>query len=232
MLVASLAWSATAAVARPGPAVRLVAPTGGAALRAGDDVVLEWTGEFFPSGAREWEAFLSVNGGSSYAYRLTPHLDLELRRVSVRLPDAPTGAARLLLRFGDERREAAVELTARFTIVPGDGRLDVARVEHFGRGEAARPGDPGVVGWAEGAPSGERVREVEAGEAGHDLREVAAPGAPVAAGVADAPCVTGLGTPIERVATSAPCRNDSPGARRVAPPTPLTVRDRTQRSNE
>src|SRR5437764_9664912 len=93
--------------------VRLAAPRAGETLRAGDMAELAWepfsqTG--LPGHAEEWEAFLSFDGGATYPVRLTPHLDLALRRVRWQVPAIPTDDARLLLRFGDERRETAVAL--------------------------------------------------------------------------------------------------------------------------
>jgi hypothetical protein len=72
------------------------------------------------------------------------------------VPSAPSPDVRILMRFGDERREALVELPQRFSIT---GAADPAaflppRPVLAAGGEAARPGDAGVVVWAEGRRRG------------------------------------------------------------------------------
>src|SRR6476661_1831838 len=59
--------------------LRVVAPANGATLRGGSFAELRWTSARLPSDAEEWEAFLSVDGGKYYAFRVTPHLDIKLR---------------------------------------------------------------------------------------------------------------------------------------------------------
>jgi len=114
----------------------------------------------------EWEAFLSLDGGAHYAIRITPHLDVGLRRVLWRVPETPTRDARLLLRFGDEHQETACELPQRFAITAPPGlRLDLAPARlAFARGEPALPGQAGVVAWVEGTRGGGSVRPVVAAE--------------------------------------------------------------------
>jgi hypothetical protein len=180
--VLAVAWLAGAGLplaAAPGPArlpasppAALVEPRAGLALVAGETATLEWApGTIGTPGdgwTDEWEAFLSVDGGAHYAVRITPHLDRDLRRATFRVPDLPTGDARILLRFGDERREVALELPQRFAIVrpPGAERgLTLAAgpiLRSFRVGEPARPGESGVSRWIEGSRRGGETREVEA----------------------------------------------------------------------
>src|ERR1043165_4959627 len=90
-----------------GASIRLVAPRAGATLAAGSTAELEWApNEPFADlpQVEEWEAFLSVDGGATYPVRITPHLDQDLRRIQFQVPSLPTADARILLRFGDERR--------------------------------------------------------------------------------------------------------------------------------
>jgi len=148
--------------------VRLVSPQAGATLTAGSTVELEWAPLAEIEGAEEWEAFLSLDGGRTYPVRITPHLDLDLRRVQWRVPAVSTPAARLLLRFGDERRETELELPHRFAIVPSPvpppaTDLALARVAPV-RGEPARLGSAGVVSWMEGSRRGGSLRQVVAAE--------------------------------------------------------------------
>lgn len=143
--------------------IEWVSPPPAAVWNAGESVTLEWRG----TGAwprelqvEEWEAFLSLDGGHTFPVRLTPHLDADLRAVRVSVPNLPSEQARLLLRFGDERREVEWLVPGVFTI-----RADrlAARVlpdavaappPEGERGEAARAGDSGVVFWAEGRRDG------------------------------------------------------------------------------
>ena len=154
--------------------VHLVTPWAGATLAAGSTAELEWTpGERFAElrEVQEWEAFLSLDGGATYPVRITPHLDQDLRRISFQVPPLPARDVRILLRFGDETRETAVELPERFAIaaspglLPAVGRtLPLAR-SAFAPGEPALPGHAGVVAWVEGSRRGGGLRQVVAAEA-------------------------------------------------------------------
>ncbi|HSS75140.1 MAG TPA: hypothetical protein VLV54_00175 [Thermoanaerobaculia bacterium] len=151
--------------------VQLEAPRAGATLRAGDTAELAWEPrEPFArldalGQAEEWEAFLSFDGGASYPVRITPHLDVRLRRVRWQVPAIPTDDARLLLRFGDERNETTVELPLRFAIAeaPWAAPLFGGVARHAALpGEPALPGQPGVVAWVEGSRQGRDLRAVVA----------------------------------------------------------------------
>jgi hypothetical protein len=154
--------------------IHLLAPWAGATLEAGSTAELEWTpGERFAElrDVQEWEAFLSLDGGATYPVRITPHLDQDLRRIRFQVPLLPARDARILLRFGDETRETAVELPERFAIAasPGllpalGGALPLAR-SAFAPGEPALPGHAGVVAWVEGSRRGGGLRQVIAAEA-------------------------------------------------------------------
>ncbi len=160
--------AAPAAVARQEPAlVRLTAPAAGEVLTGGATAELAWA----PQGPferldhlEEWEAFLSFDGGATYPVRITPHLDRNLRRFRWQVPAIPTRDARLLLRFGDERRETYVELPQRFTIAeaPWAPPLFGNAAQTAARGEPALPGHAGVVAWVEGSRQGGSLRPVVA----------------------------------------------------------------------
>ncbi|HEV7518469.1 MAG TPA: hypothetical protein VGR07_19405, partial [Thermoanaerobaculia bacterium] len=147
LLAVGLTVAAPAAGAAELP-VRLLAPGGGTVLAAGSTATLEWAplaGLARQERWEEWEAFLSLDGGATYPVRITPHLDREWRRVTFKVPSLPTRNARLLLRVGDERREAVFELPQRFTIAVVSGMpaiaesaLDLPRTA-WRRGEPARP---------------------------------------------------------------------------------------------
>lgn len=152
-----MALPAGASVERAVP-IEVVSPRAGQVLRAGGEVVLQWRDVGTPrSDFEEWEVFLSLDGGSYWALRLTPHLDREVSRFRTTLPPIASRHARFLYRFGDEREEVEVELPGEWTVEPAllpaatGSRHFVAR-----SGEAARPGEPGVVEWIEGPRDGRR----------------------------------------------------------------------------
>jgi hypothetical protein len=159
--------------------VRVVAPAPGAELAAGDLAVVEW--EVPESGLDrrivEWEAFLSLDGGRTWPLRLTPHLDIGIRRFSFRVPGFPSRDARLLLRFGDEREETEVDVPGSFTISAGQDRLVrdlLPPALRLSRGESARPGEGGVIVWTEGARDGSGLRRVASRETGAEWQGVQA----------------------------------------------------------
>jgi hypothetical protein len=83
------------------------------------------------------------------------------------VPPFATADARILLRFGDERRETAVELPARFAIAAPRGLPAPAFLlsrQAARAGEPVRPGSAGVVAWMEGSRRGGGLRQVVAAE--------------------------------------------------------------------
>ncbi|MGH7488313.1 MAG: hypothetical protein ACREMY_22350, partial [bacterium] len=154
--------------------VRLVTPRAGARLVADSTAKLEWAplARFDGLGEpEEWEAFLSLDGGATYPVRLTPHLDVDLRSIRFQVPSIPTANARILLRFGDERGETAIELPERIAIVaaspveaPAQAMKLLRARRAFEAGEPALPGQAGVVSWVEGSRRGGDLRQVVAAE--------------------------------------------------------------------
>jgi hypothetical protein len=143
--------------------VELLAPQAAAPLVAGSTAVLQWAplpGMDRLPAKDEWEAFLSLDGGRTYTARITPHLDADLRRFLWKVPGVASADARILLRFGDERRETAVALPQRFTIVAAPFAVARRAAVAAGPGEAARPRDAGVVAWTEGSRRGTGERQV------------------------------------------------------------------------
>jgi hypothetical protein len=161
-----LAVAPAAAARQDSALVRLAAPRAGEVLTGGGTAELAWV----PQGPferldhiEEWEAFLSFDGGATYPVRITPHLDRELQRVRWQVPAIPTWDARILLRFGDERRESYVELPQRFIIAEAPTLwapppLFGGAASAASRGEPALPGHPGVVAWVEGSRQGGSLR--------------------------------------------------------------------------
>jgi len=140
--------------------LRLIAPANGATLRGGSFAELRWSAAKLPPSAEEWEAFLSLDGGKYYAFRITPHLDVDLRSFTFVVPNVDTHDARILIRTGDEVRESHFEARATFSIVRNPHAEQTFRhLGGFGRGEAARDGDPAVVAWTDGARNGSGITQ-------------------------------------------------------------------------
>lgn len=177
LFMAVLLAGAFPALGVSAPGIRLLSPAAGAELTAGEIATISWEASGGLEHADEWEAFLSLDGGKSYTVRLTPHLDLAIRQFSFHVPDLPTTRARLLLRFGDERREEAFEAPELFGIAPRLGwheLLPIGRAQQLARGEVARTGEPGVILWVEGTRDGRGLREVTGGQEGSSLAAVSA----------------------------------------------------------
>jgi len=140
--------------------VVLHAPREGEVLRGGERATVSWSAASLPRFVEEWEAFLSVDGGTYYAYRLTPHLDLEQREFTFEVPNVETEEARILIRAGDERREIELDVPQRFVIRRDPLHALAApalKIDEEERGEAARPGDRGVVEWIDGNRDGSHL---------------------------------------------------------------------------
>jgi len=133
--------------------LRVLAPADGATLRGGSFAEVRWSAAQLAASDEEWEAFLSIDGGKYYAFRITPHLDIDLRHFTFIVPNVDTQAARILIRTGDEIHEKHFETRGVFSIVR-DPHAGIVRELQFGRGESARDGDPAVVAWADGARNG------------------------------------------------------------------------------
>lgn len=156
-------------------ALHVTAPSAGTALRGGSFATLQWTVQALPQHAEEWEAFLSLDGGRYYAFRITPHLDIDRRQFDFVVPNVDTSDARILIRTGDERRESLFELPDRFSIVRDSSAEAIASrsVVSTGGAEAAREGDPVVVAWADGDRAGSRVTQHSSTTTGPRIAAVA-----------------------------------------------------------
>lgn len=158
-LLLALALLACASVAQAS-GLRLVAPADGTTLRGGTFAEVRWTANQLPPVAEEWEAFLSVDGGKYYAFRITPHLDVDLHSFTFVVPNVDTKNARILIRAGNEVQEMHFENRGTFAIERDpDAEAPIAHVMAAGRGEAARDGDPAVIAWTSGARNGAAVTQ-------------------------------------------------------------------------
>jgi hypothetical protein len=140
--------------------LRLLAPADGVTLRGGSFAELRWSANELPASAEEWEAFLSIDGGKYYAFRVTPHLSIDRQRFTFIVPNVDTHEARILIRTGDEVHEAHFENRGSFSIErDSSAEQIIPRSLQFGRAEAARDGDPAVLWWVDGARNGSGVTQ-------------------------------------------------------------------------
>ena len=170
-----------------------------AVLHGGHDALISV--DALPPGAEEWEAFLSADGGTHYAVRITPHLDASVHAFRFRVPNVATRDARILIRTGDEVHERIVAIPRSFAIEADFARHDDSGTETEKRGESARFDDDHVVEWRD---AGREMRHRDAGAIEtvaslvDESRDIAAP----------ASLGTIVSTPrvIARVATFSPTR--------------------------
>lgn len=88
----------------PKYAARLISPTLGQVLYPGQQVRVEWK-TVLPSVDLSWcelELYLSVDGGATFPFRITPQLDPRAAFFYWTVPNMPTNAAVLDIRFGCE----------------------------------------------------------------------------------------------------------------------------------
>jgi hypothetical protein len=155
-LLGALALAAALA-ARADVRAVLHAPRDGEVLRGGTQATVSWSASELPPFVEEWEAFLSVDGGRYYGYRITPHLDLQRREFTFDVPNVEAAEARILIRAGDERREIELETAQTFVIERDHARALAAaplEVVESKRGEPAREGERGVIEWIDGNRDG------------------------------------------------------------------------------
>jgi hypothetical protein len=223
----------------PAPAapVRLLAPAREEALVGGTQATLAWE-PLAPldhlGPVEEWEAFLSLDGGRHYTLRITPHLGRALHRVLWTVPDAPSADVRILLRFGDERRERTWTMIQRFRIVaaPAGSGESLPEAHALEPGEAPLPGEPGVVSWVEGTRQGAARRQV-AYSAPATLSGLDLPVLTHGAGMAATRTVSSSPAPPQRQWTAAEPASPAPAVDlRTAPPPPVDRLSMTQRRNE
>src|SRR5215471_12603274 len=83
---------------------KLISPKPGQVLVPGQQVKVEWKASL-PNVELSWcelELYLSVDGGASFPYRITPQLDPRAAFFYWTVPDMPTATAVLDIRFGCE----------------------------------------------------------------------------------------------------------------------------------
>ena len=182
-LLLAFALLASASFARA-DALRVLAPAEGATLRGGSFAELRWSAVQLPAASEEWEAFLSIDGGKYYAFRVTPHLDIDLHRFVFIVPNVDTHDARILIRTGDEVHETHFETGGTFSIArDANAEQPFSPLLQSGRGESARDGDPAVVSWVDGQRNGSGLSQQSAPAAPspslQPLTTIATDGSPV-----------------------------------------------------
>jgi|ERR1051326_5537517 hypothetical protein len=83
---------------------QLISPTAGQVLYPGQQVRVEWQANLpkTNAGGCEMEVFLSLDGGRTFTVCLTPHVDPHMSYFYWTVPNTPTNAAVLDIRFGCE----------------------------------------------------------------------------------------------------------------------------------
>ena len=115
LFLALLSSTAASAVLATEVSVRI--PSFGA-LRAGETARIEWQG--IPSEVEELELLLTVEG-RELPVRVTPQLCARAGVLVWRVPNLPSGRARLTVRFGLEGEEIESAPSVSFEILPADG---------------------------------------------------------------------------------------------------------------
>ena len=94
----------TEAVADNGYSARLISPTAGQVLYPGQRVRVQWEPTFPKTKAVgcEMEVLLSLDGGTTWNAYISPPLDPKTRFFDWTVPNTPTNAAVLDIRFGCE----------------------------------------------------------------------------------------------------------------------------------
>jgi hypothetical protein len=95
-----------------------------AEVRAGEVITLRWSDP--GPGVEELEILLSLDDGRTFPLRVSTELDAGERSLRWRVPNLPSGAARLRIRAGVAHEEVEGEPTPAFRIVGAPGGADVA----------------------------------------------------------------------------------------------------------
>ena len=108
IIVFALTFTLTALYANtssPGYSARLLSPTAGQVLYPGQIVKVEWT-SVLPKvnyiESCEMEVRLSLDGGATYPYRISPFVNVKAHSFYWTVPNTPTNAAVMDIRFGCE----------------------------------------------------------------------------------------------------------------------------------
>lgn len=158
---AGLALAALPAAAGGSGRPTLLVPGSGQTLRAGSEVTIQWTADLTPCARQflgEQEINLSVDGGRTFPYRITPRLTYADRSFVWRVPNLPTEQAILDLRYGCEDHPGGCEpfrtvvdatnpqMQSRFRIVGSNE--DFVGYPELEAPAQTYPGDPVRLKWS------------------------------------------------------------------------------------
>lgn len=96
----------------PKPKISMLFPKTGEAFSPGQKVRIAWNIDLSPKIKLSWceqEIFLSIDGGKTFSYRITPELSPSLREYIWTVPNLPTDQAVLDIRFGSEFSQTRFE---------------------------------------------------------------------------------------------------------------------------
>lgn len=87
-----------------GYSAQLISPTAGQVVYPGQEVQIQWQATIpkVNAGGCEMEIFLSLDGGTTFTYCITPQLPPTARFFNWTVPNMPTNQAVLDIRFGCE----------------------------------------------------------------------------------------------------------------------------------
>jgi hypothetical protein len=131
MLLCALQLTISTAAAASGSgtySAQLISPTAGQVLYPGQQVMVKWNATLpnTNAGGCEMEVFLSLDGGRSFTLCLTPHIDPHATYFYWTVPNMPTNAAVLDIRFGCEwyyPESYSPQPASTFAIAPSTGQL-------------------------------------------------------------------------------------------------------------
>ena len=104
MVAVAFAFAPAKSNAQGHYAVKLTSPVAGQVLYPGQRIMVEWNHKLpdIPLAGCESELWLSVDGGSTFPMCITPILNPRTRFFDWTVPNTPTNAAVLDIRFGCE----------------------------------------------------------------------------------------------------------------------------------
>ncbi len=138
----------------PKPKVGLLLPKAGEAFSPGQKIKITWKVDLPPKIDLSWceqEIFLSIDGGKTFQYRITPELSPTLRFYEWTVPNLPTEQAVLDIRFGSEFSQMRFEKSKpqtkmMFRILPQTNKVEEVKLT-ISTTEKLLPGDEFPFSW-------------------------------------------------------------------------------------
>lgn len=138
----------------PTPKISMLLPKAGEAFSPGQKVKIVWKVDLSPKINLSWceqEIFLSIDGGKTFPYRITPELSPSLRDYVWTVPNLPTDKAVLDIRFGSEFSQNRFEKSKpqtqmMFRILPSPSNVEEISLT-IPQIEKLSPGDQIPLNW-------------------------------------------------------------------------------------